>query len=69
MYISDKRIKHEIEKIKRRASKDDLPKLELLEELEVITYDQYVNMRDAITDNEVAIFEDKIKRKPRKKRG
>lgn len=69
MYVSDKRIQHEIEKIKSRYSKDDLPKIDLLEELEIISYDTYLNLRDAITMNEVALFEDKMKKRPKKLRG
>ena len=45
MYVSVKRVTHEIDKIKARRSKEDLIKLELMEALEIISYDEYKTLR------------------------
>lgn len=61
MYISDKRIKHEISKIENRRSKQDIPKLDLLEEIEAISYDEYTRLLNLIESKEVEKADDIIR--------
>lgn len=54
VYISKKRLQHELDIICNRKSREDLPKLQILLDLEVINYEQYKVFRDYITDNQVS---------------
>lgn len=54
MYISKKRLQHELDVIYSRKSREDLPKLQILLDLEVINYETFKVFRDYITDNEVS---------------